>query len=189
MLLHGSQPWTERPMRGRFSSLDPASLRAMIETERLTQREAAQRLGVSLSCVERSCKRLGLATQRTGPRSGAGHTGWKGGVRIVKGYRYLHRPGHPMATVQGYVAEHRLVMAEAVGRMLDPQEVVHHVDGDPLNNERANLELFATNADHLRHELMGQTPAWTPEGRARTQEGWRAWHSQRRSARDDPATP
>lgn len=176
-------------MRGRVPFLDPEVLRAMIEVERLTQHEVARRLGVSRCCVGRSCKRLGLVTQRSGPRSGPGHTGWKGGVRIVKGYRHLYRPDHPMATKQGYVAEHRLVMAEALGRLLDSQEVVHHIDGDPLNNERANLEVFSTNADHLRHELTGQMPKWSEEGLARMQEGWRARHSQRQSTRDAPAKP
>jgi hypothetical protein len=33
--------------------------------------------------------------------------------------------------------------------------------------------LFSTNADHLRHELTGRCPKWTPEGRARTLEGAR----------------
>ena len=149
------------------AKIDPERLRALIETERKTQSEVAHILGVSRCCVGRTCKRLGLETQRSGPRSGAGHTGWKGGVRIVKGYRYLYSPDHPNATKQGYVAEHRLVMENHLGRYLTPIEVVHHREKPKTNNEISNLELFATNADHLRHELAGQVPNWTPEGKAR----------------------
>lgn len=146
---------------------DIERLRALIEQERLPQHEVARILGVSRCWVGRTCKRLGLRTRRTGPDSGDTHPGWRGGTRIVKGYRYLYAPADPMATKQGYVAEHRLVVARAIGRALRGREVVHHIDGDSLNNELANLELFATNADHLRHELTGRVPRWSPEGKAR----------------------
>lgn len=40
--------------------------------------------------------------------------------------------------------EHRLVMAEVLGRPLTDEEVVHHRDGDRLNNTPENLELWST---------------------------------------------
>jgi hypothetical protein len=40
--------------------------------------------------------------------------------------------------------EHRLVMAEILGRPLAPDEVVHHKDGNRLNNDPTNLELWNT---------------------------------------------
>ncbi len=147
--------------------IDPERLRVLIETERKTQHEAARILGVSRCCVGRTCKRLGLETQRSGPRSGPDHTGWKGGTKMLKGYRYIYCPDHPNATKQGYVAEHRLAMEKHLGRYLTSEEVVHHIRRPKTNNHISNLELFATNADHLRHELTGQVPNWTPEGKAR----------------------
>lgn len=63
--------------------------------------------------------------------------------RTTKGYIIVRRPGHPMATRQGYVMEHRLVMAEALGRLLTPDEVVHHKNGIKTDNRLENLEVMS----------------------------------------------
>lgn len=175
-------------MRGRFSAIDPERLRVLIEVEKLTQHAAAQELGCGVSAIERACKRYGLKTQRTGPRNGEKHTGWKGGRIKVGRYVYLFRPCHPMATKSGYVAEHRLLMSELLGRPLLREEVVHHIDGEPENNALQNLMIFGSNADHLRHELTGRVPQHTQEGKERMREAARAMQSRRASARGGQET-
>ena len=149
-------------------------MRQWIEVDGLTQEIVGQKLGVSPKLVHKACKRFGIQCQRRGPRGGAGHPNWEGGRHSDKnGYILVHRPGHPMARSLGsshkpaYVLEHRLVMAEYLGRMLEPYEVVHHKNADVTDNRIENLELYTSNAQHLRDELTGRCPNWTPDGEQR----------------------
>lgn len=57
-------------------------------------------------------------------------------------------PDNPRATKEGYVYTHILVAEEKLGRLLGPEEVVHHVDEDKYNNDPNNLIVFKTKADH-----------------------------------------
>lgn len=81
---------------------------------------------------------------------------WKGG-RINDG-RYILiwvEPNdffYPMAGKKGrYVLEHRLVMAQSLGRNLQRWEVVHHKNGIKNDNRRENLELSNGGAHLLLH--------------------------------------
>jgi hypothetical protein len=66
----------------------------------------------------------------------------KGWTITSKGYKQLLRPDHPNATGDGYMMEHRLVMEKKLGRLLTSDEVVHHKNGDKLDNRISNLELM-----------------------------------------------
>jgi hypothetical protein len=48
--------------------------------------------------------------------------------------------------------EHRWIMEETLGRKLLPDEVVHHIDGDRLNNAPSNLRVMSR-AEHTRQHL------------------------------------
>jgi hypothetical protein len=60
-----------------------------------------------------------------------------------QGYISLQIPNHPMANAKGAVYEHRLVMAEHIGRWLTKGESVHHKNGNRSDNRIENLELWS----------------------------------------------
>lgn len=116
----------------------------------------------SRSCRNKSHKRSGPY----GPNpklSGPNNPAWKGGVTWkrpkgnYKGVKYVRCPMEflPMARKDGYVMEHRLVMAKRIGRCLTRTEVVHHIDHDPSNNCITNLMLFPSNGMHKQFEGVG----------------------------------
>lgn len=145
---------------------ETASLRQMIEVDLLTQKQVSMRIGIDPGTIRRWCRRCGIRTQRTGPRSGDRHPDWSGGRVVDKdGYVLLYRPGDPHCrSGKPYALEHRLVMAAFLGRALRAEEVVHHKNGQKQDNRIENLELFAENGLHLKHELTGKVPKWSAEG-------------------------
>lgn len=59
------------------------------------------------------------------------------------GYVRIYDPGHPAATRSGWVFEHRNVVEQDLGRALERDEHVHHVNHIRHDNRRANLALMS----------------------------------------------
>lgn len=58
------------------------------------------------------------------------------------GYIKVYCPTHPMATKDGYVMEHILVMEKHIGRTITRDEVVHHKNHIRDDNRIENLQLM-----------------------------------------------
>lgn len=79
---------------------------------------------------------------------GKNHHQWKGGKHITKrGYVAMCVKDHPNKH-NSYYPEHRLVMEKHLGRYLKRTEVVHHINGNKLDNRIENLMLFPNNGVH-----------------------------------------
>jgi len=74
-------------------------------------------------------------------------------VRKLNGYRVIYKPDHPTCMKsknwEGYVYEHIYFMETFLGRALDDDEVIHHLDLDRSNNRLNNL-LLLTRAMHVK---------------------------------------
>lgn len=83
---------------------------------------------------------------------------WKIQKVVSKGeYNYAVVTEHPNATKHGYVLMHRIVMENHLGRLLNPNEIVHHLNGDKKDNEISNLILMDLKSHSKIHSLTGIT--------------------------------
>lgn len=56
--------------------------------------------------------------------------------------------------------EHRAVAEAMLGRPLRPGEVVHHRDGDKLNNDPTNLEVLPSQSAHVKAQSRDRKGRW-----------------------------
>ena len=70
---------------------------------------------------------------------------------IMGGYRWISTPD------RGEILEHRYVMEKHIGRILDTDELVHHKNGDKIDNRLCNLEIMGR-AEHTAHHRGHRRP-------------------------------
>ena len=94
--------------------------------------KSAEYLNRSQSSILHKVSSLGIANRRGGNR--------KPRVYIYDGYEVV-------STTSGRYLTHRKVMEDYLGRPLRSDEIVHHINGNRLDNRIENLEL-TTRSEH-----------------------------------------
>jgi hypothetical protein len=90
--------------------------------------------------------------------SGANSHGFKGGVHLQQATNHnFVLIGKREGYVSKYTAQHRLVCAQQIGRMLKRGEVVIHINNDGLDNRPSNLFLCESMSEFSRRR-QGSLP-------------------------------
>jgi hypothetical protein len=77
--------------------------------------------------------------------------------KTASGYRMLYCPQHPFAqSSTGCIMEHRVIAERKLGRFLHEDEVVHHLNGDKLDNRPENLHV----CDSVEHGRIHALQRW-----------------------------
>jgi len=135
--------------------LDDDRMRELYTTKRLTTWQIAAEMGIAQATVCEHLRRMGiLRTKQEAQRvrySGQPHKRLEDNGH---GYAEIFMPEHPNARANGYLLEHRYIMSHLLGRPLQDDEVVHHINGDPKDNRIGNLRLMR----HGQHSSLMASP-------------------------------
>lgn len=86
---------------------------------------------------------------------GKNNGNWKGGkVKSIDNRWLIYKPEHPFANSGSYIFQSRLITEKCLERYLTRKEVIHHINGNTLDDNPENLYLFASNNKHIKfHNL------------------------------------
>lgn len=68
-----------------------------------------------------------------------------------EGYKQVYRPKDPDARPNGYTPEHRYIARKKYGNELTSDLIIHHVDGNKLNNDIDNLKMVTPKEHYKIH--------------------------------------
>jgi HNH endonuclease len=84
-----------------------------------------------------------------GKRIGSRNSRWKGGEFASEGRIFIYAPDHPFPSRNDkYVLRYRLRMEKHLGRYLTPDEFVHHINGNMMDDRIENLQIMS-NSEHI----------------------------------------
>lgn len=118
----------------------------------------------SMECLSKHRQTIFLAENNPNyGNKGQLNPNWKSDEKIsYYGYKLIRVLDHPFANCDGFIFEHRLVAEEYLltedttvvidgKKYLSPNYVVHHKDGDRLNNDVSNLEIMTLSEHQSLH--------------------------------------
>ena len=102
-----------------------------------------------------TCSRKCKGIKQKKVQIGENAANWKGGIEKHKrGYLLQYAPNHPNA-INGKVMQHRLIFEKHIGRYLEKNEVIHHINENKTDNRIDNLELM-NRSTHAKYHNLGK---------------------------------
>lgn len=101
------------------------------------------------------CSKLCLGAFRSKKLTGDMAANFKAGSKRDRNYIRVHAQWHPFRDNRGYVSLHRLILESRLGKFLPEELVVHHLDGNSMNNHWDNLQAISQ-AEHARGHMSGR---------------------------------
>jgi len=89
-----------------------------------------------------------LECQRTYSSAPDGSKKNKRGGKELDGHILIKQINHPSAK-KGWIPEHRYVVEKNIGRYLEDNEIIHHINMDKKDNRIENLHVFKTIREHF----------------------------------------
>lgn len=97
------------------------------------------------------CDRNCLGKYRSKKLTGAWAANYKTGSCFDRKYIEVEARWHPRKNRRGYVYLHRIIAEAKLGRLLNENEIVHHLDHDARNNHWENLEVTTQSSHAKKH--------------------------------------
>ena len=120
-----------------------------------SMQKTADYFGVSKKLILNYMKKFGIPRRdwKAKPKVEKVDTYHKGYITTWNGYIKVKAPiDHPNKDNKGYISEHRLIAEQIIGRYLNKDEVVHHINGDKKDNRPSNL-LVLSKTEHKKIHL------------------------------------
>ena len=158
-------PYTCDPKR-------PQRVRDLFINQRLTYRQIGRLEGISAPAICKILRRLGVSAregtwvQLTCPVCGSAFERGRAAVRATKTPTcspacYYARRKNPATVLWRHGQRLARARVRRAGFSLTVAQVVHHVNGDDRDNRLANLWVFASQSDHMKHHHGRQVvPVW-----------------------------
>lgn len=131
----------------RKSKINLEIFKKLFYEENKSAKEVADYFGLSVYTIRMYRYRRKLPKKYA---SGEKNTKWKGG-------KYLHGDGYLMIKIKTgeYMLEHRFIMSQNLKRPLFNHEIVHHKNGNKLDNRIENLCVHTRSSHAKEHFPIG----------------------------------